>query len=55
MYIACSAVAHAHAKKTPVNVGIPINLLHKKTKKAATSKLVASSGMKFTRSGLQRV
>ena len=38
--------------KYKLNVGIAINLIHKKTKKAAMSKLVASSGEEFTRSGL---
>lgn len=38
--------------KYKLNVGIAINLIRKKTKKAAMSKLVASSGEEFTRSGL---
>ena len=38
--------------KYKLNVGIAINLIHKKTKKAAMSKLVVSSGEKFTRSCL---
>lgn len=38
--------------KYKLNVGIAINLIHKKKKKAAMRKLVASSGEKFTRTGL---
>ena len=38
--------------KYKLNEGIAINLIHKKTKKVAMSKLVASSGEEFTRSGL---
>ena len=38
--------------KYKLNVGIAINLIHKKTKKATMSKLVVSSGEKFTRSCL---
>ena len=39
--------------KYKLNVGILINLKHKKTTKAATSNWSTSSGVKFTRSGLQ--
>ena len=38
--------------KYKLNVGIAMNLIHKKTKKAAMSKLVTSSGEVFTRTGL---
>ena len=40
-------------EQVQLNVGILINLKHKKTTKAATSNWSTSSGVKFTRSGLQ--